>query len=166
MNTLNILLPYEYASEIIRLNWSDIFFAIKQRFMTPDAAIDHAIMEVSQVDNPPKAAVELACLLKGESVHPYIDELANEEGNSNNDSVREKILFLALNWVYNHKELYEEPLEAVEIIYADFNYPEEIANFVRYMPSEQPPLASAELNRERLYRNWKDYLNKKAQSWK
>lgn len=166
MNTLNILLPYEYASEIVKLNWRDILFAIEQRFMTPDAAIDHAVAVVSQVANPPKVAVELACLLKGESIHPYIDELVNKEVDDNNDSASEKIMFLTLDWVYNHKASYTEPLETVEIIYADFNYPEEIASFVRYMPSEQPPLASLELNRELLYRNWKEYLDRKAQSWK
>lgn len=165
MNTLNILIPYEYASEIVRLNWSDILFAIEQKFMTPDTAIDHAIAEVERVDNPSNAVVELACLLKGEPVHPYIGELANEEGIPNNNSAREKFLYLALKWVYDHKELYAEPLEAVEYIYADFNYPDEIANFIRYMPSEQPPLGSAELNLERLYRNWSDYLGKKAQRW-
>lgn len=165
MNTLNLLLPYSYVSELVHLTWRDILFAVEQRFMVPDAAITHAVVELDKNDNPPQNVIELACLRKGESIHPYIDELVIAESNQSNNSVQDKFLYLILKWVYEHKEMYSDPLEAVEYIYADFNYPEIVSDFVRYMPTKQPPLSSVELNRERLCRNWKDYLEKQAQFW-
>ena len=68
---------------------------------------------------------------------------------------------MVLNWVLEHKELYPDPLETVEIIYADFDYPEVISKFVRYMPMNEESLGSPELNMERLYRKCKNYLESK-----
>jgi hypothetical protein len=48
--------------------------------------------------------------------------------------------------VVENKDSYSDPLVLVEQLYADFNYPETIASFVRYMPSEEPDLGYLELN--------------------
>ncbi len=37
-----------------------------------------------------------------------------------------------------NRETVEDPFAVVEELYADFDYPEEIAGFVRYMPPEDP----------------------------
>ena len=48
-----------------------------------------------------------------------------------------------------------------EIRSSDFDYPKDISNFVRYMPISQPNLGSVELNTERLFTNWKSFLEDK-----
>lgn len=166
MNTLNISLPYSYVSELVNLSWRDISFAVEQGFLTTDAAIEHAAVELGKDDKPLQSVIDLVCLRKYESIHPSLDQLVIAEGKQSNDEVQEKFLYLLLNWVYEHREMYSDPLEVVEHIYADFNYPVTVSYFVRYMPSEQPPLSSVELNRERLYGYWKDYLGKQAQLWR
>ena len=67
-------------------------------------------------------------------------------------------LFLALAWVYEHRADYVEPLEVVEMIYADFEYPDEIQGIVRFMP---PPPGAATGN-PAIEGRWKDYLTRKA----
>ncbi|GGY20439.1 DUF2247 family protein [Paludibacterium paludis] len=50
----------------------------------------------------------------------------------------------------------------VETIYAEFDYPSEIENFVRYMPvtdGYEPSLHSKAENEKRLFENWKKYLD-------
>ncbi|EKM0378388.1 DUF2247 family protein, partial [Cronobacter turicensis] len=45
-----------------------------------------------------------------------------------------------------------------------FDYPEEIKSFVRYMPVSEdydPSKHTVEENIQRLYSNWKDYLDNK-----
>lgn len=69
-----------------------------------------------------------------------------------------------MKWVFENKEHYADPFEVVETIYADFDYPEEISQFVRYMPSNQPLLDLVDFNKERLYKNWSDYLEKQKRS--
>lgn len=59
-------------------------------------------------------------------------------------------MYILLHWVFEHKEYYEDPLREVEFIYADFDFPKSIVNFVRYMPTDQPLLSTVEANIERL----------------
>lgn len=158
-NTLNLVIPYEYANSLFELTWVDIKYGIDHGFLDYQAAIEHAVVTLGKEVIPPQSVIALACLDKWESVHPYIDELASQTSEQEGIS-QEKFLYALLNWVYEHREQYAEPLELVEIIYADFDYPEDIVGFVRYMPTPDPISESLDLNRERLFNNWKDFLEK------
>ncbi len=159
-NTLNLVLSYDYVKSLLNLNWRDVLYAIDHGFFSTQAAIDYAVELIGKEQEPSQSVIALACLDKGESIHPHIDELASQPSEHEDSISQKKFLYAILNWVYEHREQYEDPLEMVEIIYADFDYPEEIAGFVRYMPVSDPVLGSLELNRERLFNKWKDYLEK------
>ncbi|WP_376701060.1 DUF2247 family protein [Listeria seeligeri] len=51
----------------------------------------------------------------------------------NNTDIKSRFLHILLNWLWDNKQNYNDPLAAIDYIYADFDYPEEIANLVRYM---------------------------------
>lgn len=159
MNSLNILLPYNYVKNLVNLTWSDILYGIEHGFLAQEAAIEHAIDIIGKEQESPSKVLDLACLDKSESICPHIVELSSQMSEQENNA-QEKFLYVLLKWVYEHKELYTDPLEVIVYIYSDFDYPEEISSFVRYMPMGQPDLGSLELNIERLYNNWKDYLEK------
>ena len=59
MNTLNIVLSYSYISNLVNLNWYDILFAIEENFLPSNAAIEHAIAELENDENPVKDVVDL-----------------------------------------------------------------------------------------------------------
>lgn len=158
MNTLNILLSYEYATSLVQIDWCDIVFAIEERFLLPQEAIKHAVSELKNNENPKQFVINLACLKNGESIFPYIYEL-RILFEKNKKQSQEKFLYILLNWIYEHKEMYCDQLEAVEIIYADFNYPEIISNLVRYMPCNHTLFATSELNVEQIYINWRIFLD-------
>ena len=101
----------------------------------------------------------MALLYRGESVQPYLGELVKLESEYDETKVGEKWLYLVLDWVFENKDSFSDPLGMVEQIYADFDYPELIATFVGYMPANEFLLGSLELNEARLYKKWKDYLN-------
>lgn len=70
-------------------------------------------------------------------------------------------LFLVLAWLFENREAVSDPLDEVESIYADFDYPPEIEGFVRYMPvtNEHDTLEhSAEDNQTTLFSKWEEYL--------
>lgn len=168
MNSLNITLHYDYVSELIRLTWQDIMYGIENRFLTEDAVIKYAVDELCIDENPSEIILELSCLQIGDSIYPYMDELKRlqQEQKNSDGSPKEKFLYVLLNWVYEHKNNYEDPLDAVEYIYGDFDYPEIISKFVKYMPLEEPNLGSVELNRERLFKYWKNYLDREKTKYK
>lgn len=45
--------------------------------------------------------------------------------------------YLALAWLMSHRDEYEDPWDAIERLYADFDYPEEMADIVRWTPERR-----------------------------
>ncbi|EPH9348967.1 TPA: DUF2247 family protein, partial [Neisseria gonorrhoeae] len=89
---------------------------------------------------------------------PVLEDLASETRGYS----PKNWLYILLNDVFHRKEEFEDPLGEVEKIYADFDYPEEIESFVRYMPPKDgyiPSNHSYEENIARLYSHWEHYLN-------
>ena len=78
-------------------------------------------------------------------------------------------LFLALTWVSElraahaaivneHRADYLDPLEVVEMLFTDFDYPDEMQGIVRFIP----PLPGAATGNRAIEGRWKDYLTRKA----
>ena len=63
--------------------------------------------------------------------------------------------YILLRLLFENKEKFEDPLRAVEIVYADFGFPKSVEKFVRYMPIEDGESIGA----EQMYKHWEDYLN-------
>lgn len=159
MQLVSFELRYDFVSKRVNLTWKDILYAINRNLLPSDSAIEHATAKISQSEEYNQSLLDLASLYKGESVQPYLDELAKLDSGQDDTILNEKWLYLVLDWVFENKDNYVDPLGIVEQIYADFDYPEVIAAFVRYMPSDEPSLGTAKLNEARLYEKWKDYLD-------
>lgn len=156
MNTTEILLPYNYVVSHVNLTWNDLLFAVKHGLMTRKSAVEHAEYNINQEEEISQKVIDLAWEDSEEVIPLYLEELSKLEHNDSNSN--QKFLFLLLNWIFEHREQFTDPLGMVETIYADFDYPEEITSFVRYMPSQYSLSNSMDLNLERLYHNWKMYL--------
>lgn len=158
MNTLHIMLPYEYVVSHIDLTWSDILFALEHNLMAKNVAVKYAYDVIEKEEKTTQTVLALAWVNNEEEIDFYLNKLTNQIVEQEDNTSQEKFLYLLLNWVFEHKEQFSDPLQMVEIIYADFDYPEEMANFVRYMPSSEHRLNSVEASIERLFNNWVIYL--------
>lgn len=163
MNSLRISIPYSYFSKLVELNWHDVLFATENGFLSYQSAIEHATVELDNNGDYSETVFDLACLSPDEAVYPhliqqYLDELAKKICDEAKNETRNKVMYILLNWVFEHKDYYEDPLKVVEFIYDDFDFPKSIVNFVRYKPTDQPLLSTVEANIERLYNNWNSFL--------
>ncbi|OEH82143.1 hypothetical protein BCR26_14350 [Enterococcus rivorum] len=70
-----------------------------------------------------------------EDILPYIHELINLEDSEDNSMIQDKWRYVILKELYSKKSTYEDFNEKVEEVYADFDYPEDMAGFIGYMPS-------------------------------
>lgn len=156
MNYYKIVFNYEYASTLISLTWSDILFGINNGFFTDEIAVKKAISEITENDNSSELVMEIASIFKGESIHPYIYELVKDEKEEGN-VIRDKFLYLLLNWLFENKDEYPDVSDMIEQIFADFDYPMEISNLVGYLPSSEDIFEPWEDYRRK---KWKEYLNK------
>jgi hypothetical protein len=91
------------------------------------------------------------------------EKLANLEPAQDEGEIKTKWLFLALAWLFEHRDEYDDPLEMVEAIYAQFDYPHEIEQFVRYIPTAESVYDagahSHEENISRLFTLWREYID-------
>lgn len=113
------------------------------------------------------AVVELAGLSKSDvsMVGELLDRLANNSTDEDNIEAKAKWLYLQLAWLFENRLTIDDPLGEVEKIYADFDYPEDVASFVRYMPASDeydPSMHSADENLLRLMTKWEGYLERCA----
>ncbi|MCL2399816.1 MAG: DUF2247 family protein [Defluviitaleaceae bacterium] len=152
MNSLNILFPYSFAIELIELNWYDILVAVNNGFLSHQTAIDHALRELSLNENPLQDTLNLAILTPAEAVYPhsifpYLEKLANDVSEQEKSITKQKMLYLILKWISDNKVKFDNPLNILEFIYADFDYPDNLSHLVRYMPRDpsQPILNDEEL---------------------
>lgn len=109
-----------------------------------------------------KPEEELALLLSKElyRVPELIDELERVCGQEDNPAA--VWLFLALAWLYEHRRDFDDPMETIEMLYADFGYPDEIQNLVRFMPA---PDGTA-TGQDAIEARWRNYLIQKSMEYK
>lgn len=168
MELISFELPFDFLINHVDLCWSDIKFGLDNHLITPNIAIDMAVYSLNQgSNNPDPAVVDLATLPYGSFVHKHIDTLSEQETTHEKNSTQHKWLYLVLAWVYEHKSQFHDPLEIVEYIYSDFDYPDEIATFVRYMPDFRPDDNSS-INdnwQDRLFTRWLSFLKSKSEKY-
>ncbi|GAA4018174.1 DUF2247 family protein [Actimicrobium antarcticum] len=155
-------IPFFFIKERTSLSWRDALWGYERQMIGWSGIVDLA--KIRLYSESDVREIELSCLGKSETykVGELLRELATSEPEKlGNLSVR-KWLFLMLAWVFENKANTDDPLSEVETIYADFDYPSEIENFVRYMPvtdDYDSSKHSIEENENRMFSNWKKYLD-------
>lgn len=153
-------LKYDLREEMKKniYNWQEILFALNNQIVTVEDVIEYASYIINENIMGFNIVLEMTCLHGDEDIYPYLQQLIMLEDSQNIADIKEKWLYLILKWLYEKRNSIENALEIVEEIYEIFDYPDSITSFVRYMPSEAGNLGSVELNRERLFENWANYL--------
>lgn len=139
-------------------NWQEILFALKNKIITVEDVIQYASYIINEDTMGFDIVLEITCLHSDEDIYPYLQQLTMLEDSQDIADIKDRWLYLILKWLYGKRNDIENVIEIVEEIYELFNYPNSITSFVRYMPSETGDLGSLELNRERLFKNWANYL--------
>ncbi|HSY15738.1 MAG TPA: DUF2247 family protein [Jatrophihabitantaceae bacterium] len=67
-------------------------------------------------------------------------------------------LFIALAWVIAGPSGFDNPQQVIDMLYADFGYPDEVEALVSYMPA--PP--DSESSPEAIRHRWVEYLDRKS----
>ena len=128
-----------YASDRLKEDSTDLEYELYQCKPDHTYRIDGILAELAQHEDSP--------------------ELANPDPGST-DPRHALWLYLLLKHVYEHRKNFDDPLGEVEILHADFGYPEDVTPFVRYMPATDydPSTYTRQENIDRLYALWEAYL--------
>ena len=159
MDLVRLRIPYEFLRTRVPQSWRLLRFGLQNDLLDESAPKDMALDLIGRIREPSAALLALATAERADPMAELVDQLATEEPLVPEGDIRGQWLYLTLAWVYENRAEIADPLRMVEEVYADFDYPERIAQFVRYMPMEGPDLGSLEANERRLFDRWKAYLD-------
>ncbi len=154
--------PYSFICEHVVLTWRDALWGYERQLIHWSDIVEIARDRLLRgSDN--SLEIELSSLGKPEAQYTgeLLRALAGADSEESGKDSDKKWLFLMLAWLFKNKESISDPLDEVERIYAEFDYPPEVACFVRYMPATDgydSSRHSTEENMARLFSKWEQYL--------
>jgi hypothetical protein len=144
-------------SEQIPLIAGDLRYGLDHFFIKEWTVVEIAVGEIRRGSSD-SLLYELAVVLPDEVER--IAEIFKEldypgRFDDPRDSAR-KWLYLQIKAAYLQRAKFKDPLEVVEEIYADFDYPPSISHLVRYMPVSHPSEVVGELG---MVKNWARFID-------
>lgn len=159
MNLSYLKINYLDIQSLAKLNWNEMHYAVENKIIKDDAYVLHAkyLLDKNVLDFD--IVLELSMLHDYEDVSPYVSRLLALDECEEIEEIKKKWLYIVLSYLYYKRTNYEDPLKLVEEIYVDFDYPNSISDFIRYMPTDDSSLGNNENNIERIYGKWEEFLN-------
>ena len=135
---------------------AEIAYGVQHGWLSRQDAIAVALAKYEAGTELNSAEEELALLLSDDVDH-LGDLIADLAVSDEPPERRARLwLFLALASLREHRSQYADPLGVIEMLYADFDYPDEIRGLVRYMPARPGETASI----EGVERRWQEYVDR------
>lgn len=161
------VVPYNFIQANIEATWQDIAWGYERGCADIDAVKSFATDRLLGGSADPRE-IELAGLLDSDLARAseLMRTLLTSEGAQNEERLQKRWLYLQLAYLFENRGEPDNALGKVEEIYSDFDYPAEIASFVRYMPTEDgydPKAHTHAENLDRLISNWRSYLEQERQ---
>lgn len=164
------MIPWPFIRERVRLSWAEAAFGYHNQWLSWRGAVELALdcLREGEVDI---LIVRLAGCSKSEAhcVGDLLDKIALQSERADASLSKDKWLYLNLAWLFENREAFDDALDRVEAMYADFDYPEEVAAFVHYMPADgdtNVDPGSYEENISRLVEKWENYIFCKAELYR
>lgn len=154
----------DFALKHANLTWADILWGYEHELFYWFDVVEIAKIKVKDLVDFEEydlafslTQVSKSCIWKVSEILPKLAVLSH----SDTEHSKQKFLYLALAWGYENRHKYENPLDAVSYIFADFDYPDEISHFVPFIPPTDgfdPSKYSRKEIYQRLLNLWREYL--------
>lgn len=119
----------------IQLTWDDVYYGVKNKLLNLEAVRDYAIRCLEMDDDYCQEVAELAWPNNDMlSVLESIEKILGEKHNLNETLSSMKWQYSIIKYLVNKNIDFEELSNALDEVYADFNYPEDMEEFISYMP--------------------------------
>jgi hypothetical protein len=131
---VEIELPAPFVVERVHPTGAEVAYGFRHGWLSRRGVVDVELARHEADLDLSSAEEELALLLSDDLGR--VDELVDQmEVSDEPVEQRGRVwLYLALAWLLEHRSAYDDPLAVIEMLYADFDYPEDIRSLVRFMP--------------------------------
>lgn len=126
----------------VNYDWKTIYVGIIENFFGPEAISDYAI-ELMENGNEDDFVSEWAWGIDADELQKILFEIKNryfpnmEEDSSEYKMEKRKLRFVYLSKL-NDTNFEDDLLNKIANFYDNNNYPEDMADFINYMPQEMP----------------------------
>ena len=149
-------LTVEFVSARFQPGWRDIAWAARNQWLGLDALAALADALAGE-DDEIRALIAIAALDHDDRrMRALLDERAAVDAASE-DAVEERWLDVALAWLYHHRQLFEDPLSAVEDIWEAFGHFASMTDLIRWMPATRGQGVGGEAMMDR----WRARVNRR-----
>ncbi|WP_077611771.1 DUF2247 family protein [Clostridium sp. Marseille-P2415] len=156
----------------ILLDWYTIYYGIKNNYLKNEIANQFVIRKLEEGKEVSQEELELSWRLDNKyEILTKIEKLPNINMNEKMslEIVRNKICVAILIYLRKNENVFENLMQKIEMIYADFDYPSDMENFISYMPITDnyiPVEHTKEENENRLLANLDSFINEKLKEIK
>ncbi|EGO5827575.1 DUF2247 family protein [Enterococcus faecalis] len=140
---------FSFSQTKTNWSWQEILYGMENKIIARSDVINYATRILDEGMLGFDWVLKIAIADEYEDILPYIYELGNLEDSEDDSTIQDKWRYFILKELYAKKSNYENFNEKVEEIYADFDYPEDMAGFIGYMPS---------LDGKSMEESWQEYL--------
>lgn len=149
-----IRIPTDFLNRLHEpLDWVDLRFAYDRQIVGAKALIDKACRVLSETVSDDEALLAVASANESDRLEPWLNQLAPLNGAESEQDHKRALILAAF---INESDIADK-LSAVEEVYSSFDYPDELAEFVRYMPMKGPDLGSKQANEERMLESLREF---------
>lgn len=136
-------------NQIPKWTWKELYYAIKNDIINCDDVIYYAKYSINERSDD--LVYQLCLLEESEKIDDILKKLSEFELEET-EYIKNKWIFAILLDFYKNK--YSDPLNMVEKVYVDFDYPDSICNLIRYMPVED----DSKYGDTEIYKKWRKYI--------
>lgn len=163
---IEVLPTLDFCRKVVVLNWKDIIWAVERGIFSWKDVREFAVGRLDGMFPTFDIENEISMLDKDDASE--IMSLARSAASIDSEfgSVPDRWRFLLLKWIYENRSSFANPLGAVEELYAEFDYPQDMESFVSFLPPSDgwdPTKHNALENEARLLGNWRAYLGHAGQ---
>jgi len=149
----------------VHITWSDVYYGIKKNLLELACVSEYAIRCIGKADDDCQEIMDLAW--KNEDKLDLLENMAKiikKENKSDDYQSKIKWQYCIVKKLRDSQMKFEDLSDYLDEVYADFDYPEEMEEFVSYMPIKDgynPSTHTKEENIERRLRRVDEFLDSK-----
>jgi hypothetical protein len=151
-------IPHDFVIERAMPTGPELAFGVSNGWLKAEDAVAIATERLRRGHTLSRPEESLALLLAEDidQIHAIVADL--QVSSAPVESRARLWLYLALDWLHQHRDKFADSWQTIELIFGEFDYPNEMASFVRWMPYEGPGTASFEA----MEGEWSEFLRAQA----
>jgi hypothetical protein len=145
-------LTKSFVTDRLRVGWKDLAWAADNHWLGAQSLAELADELASDDDDARVALATVAPDNDEAALKAVLDRQAARD-ESSEEVVRERWMRLAVAWLYEHRQLFDDPWAVLEQIWEAFGHPASLNGLIRWMPAAP----GERLGEEGMLERWRAY---------